>query len=258
MGRLSDVFGDEHPVALVTGSGAPRVGNAIVRELAARGYRCAIHANRSLDQAQETAAELTALGNEAIALQADLTNETELHRLIDQVFAHFGRLDVLVNAAAIWERKRLEDVTPDDVRRHFEINTLAMFEASRYGGLRMVAQPMGGAIINLGDWASERPYIDYAAYFPSKGAVPALTRSLAIELAGRNPRIRVNAVLPGPVMLPPDLPLAERNRAIAATLVKREGHPQHIASAVAFLAENDYVVGQCLTVDGGRTIYPAG
>ena len=254
MDRLSDLFGTEHPVALVTGSGAPRVGNVIVRAFAARGYRCVMHANRNLAAAEETARQLTASGRECIALQAELTDDDQLRRLIDNAWLQWGRLDILVNAAAIWERKSLEELAPDDVRRHFEVNTLAVFEASRYAGLKMVAQPKGGAIVNLGDWATERPYLDYAAYFPSKGAVPALTRSLAVELAARNPRIRVNAVLPGPVMLPESLSEAERQSAIAGTLVKREGSPWNVADAVVFLAENDFVTGVCLPVDGGRTI----
>lgn len=254
MSRFSDVFGIEQPVALVTGSGAKRVGNAIVQSLAARGYRCVVHANRSLEQAEDFVAKLRDSGAEAIAQQANLTDTRELHALVDKSLSHFGRLDVLVNAAAIWEPKRLEEIMPDDVRRHFEINTLATFELCRYAGLKMVAQSMGGAIINIGDWAVTRPYLGYAAYFPSKGAIPTLTRTLAVELAARNPRIRVSAVLPGPVMLPPDLSAAERQAAIEGTLVKREGTPKHVADAVVFLAENDFVTGVCLPVDGGRTI----
>jgi pteridine reductase len=262
MGGLTDVFGVEHPVALVTGSGAPRVGNALVRALAERGYRCVVHANRSREEAEATVRELSPTHGQAgslphLALQADLTKESELHGLIDRAYEHFGRLDVLVNSAAIWQSKRLEDVTPSDVRRHFEINTLAVFEAGRYAGLKMAAQATGGTIINLGDWAIERPYLDYAAYFPSKGAIPALTRTLAVELAARNPRVRVNAVLPGPVMLPASLSEAERQAAIAGTLVKHEGTPRNVADAVIFLAENDFVTGICLPVDGGRTIHPA-
>jgi pteridine reductase len=110
----------------------------------------------------------------------------------------------------------------------------------------------------LGDWAEARPYPDYAAYFPSKGAVLALTRSLAVELGLRNPKVRVNCILPGPVMLPPDLPEAERRQAINATLVKREGSPENIAQAAVALVENDFITGACLTVDGGRTIYAPG
>ena len=119
----------------------------------------------------------------------------------------------------------------------------------------MVRQPEGGCIVNLGDWAVARPYVGYAAYFPSKGAIPTLTRCLAVELASRNPAVRVNCVLPGPVMLPPDLPAAERRQAIDGTLVKREGRPDNIAQAVLFFLDNDFVTGACLPVDGGRTIF---
>jgi pteridine reductase len=161
-----------------------------------------------------------------------------------------------VNCAAIWERKSLEETTAKDLRGHFEINTVGVFLACQAAGRVMALQPFGGAIVNFGDWATVRPYRDYAAYFASKGAIEALTRSLAVELAARNPRVRVNAILPGPVMLPADLPEAERAASIAGTLVKREGSPQHIADAVAFLLENDFITGVCLPVDGGRTLGP--
>jgi pteridine reductase len=253
--RRTIVFGTDQPVVLVTGSGARRVGNAIVHAFAQRGYRCVVHANRSMAEAEETVNELRALGAEAIALQAQLTDTAALHRLFDEAWSHFGRLDVLVNAAAIWNSKPLEATTVEDARRHLEINTLAVFEACRYAGLKMAEQERGGAIINLGDWATIRPYMNYAAYFPSKGAIPTLTANFAVELAARNPRMRVNAVLPGPVMLPADMPEAERRQAIAATLLKREGTPWHVAEAVVFLAENDFVTGVCLPVDGGRTVF---
>jgi pteridine reductase len=118
----------------------------------------------------------------------------------------------------------------------------------------MVDQPEGGAIVTIGDWAIARPYPDYAAYFPSKGAIPTMTRSLAVEFALRNPSVRVNCILPGPAMLPHDLSPDQRQRSIAGTLVRREGRPEHIAHAVVFLVENDFVTGVCLPVDGGRTI----
>ena len=82
-----------------------------------------------------------------------------------------------------------------------------------------------------------------------------MTRTLAVELGSRNPSVRVNCILPGPVMLPPDLPLAERNAAIQATLVKREGQPENIAQAVQFFIDNDFVTGVCLPVDGGRSVF---
>jgi pteridine reductase len=118
----------------------------------------------------------------------------------------------------------------------------------------MAGQPEGGAIVTIGDWATVRPYLNYAAYFPSKGAIPTITRNLAVELARRNPAVRVNSILPGPVMLPEDLSAEERAEAVAGTLLGREGRAENVAHAVLFLVENDYVTGVCIPVDGGRTI----
>lgn len=243
-----------NPVALITGA-AKRVGRVVAEELASRGYRLIIHANTSVDEARQFAESLNQTGTQAIALQAELRDASAIVGMVAAAVEHFGRIDALVNCAAIWKRKTLEQITADDVREHFEINTLGTFLCCQHVGLQMCSQAEGGAIVNFGDWAIERPYVDYAAYFPSKGAIPTVTRNFAVELAKRNPRVRVNAILPGPVMLPPDLPLAERKAAIDGTLVQREGTPQSVAQAVAFLLENDFVTGVCLPVDGGRTIF---
>jgi len=242
-------------VALVTGSGKRRVGSHVAEALAQRGYSVAVHYRSSAIEAKELVDRLRALGVESVGYQADLTNEQFVKQLVEAVVDRFGRLDVLVNCAAMWERKRLEDVTAYDVKQHFETNALATFLCTQHAGLAMVSQPEGGSIITLGDWAEARPYLDYAAYFPSKGAVSTMTRSLAVELGTRNPRVRVNCILPGPVMLPPELSLAERQQAIDGTLVKREGSPDNIAQAVLALVENDFITGACLPVDGGRTIF---
>jgi len=241
-------------VALVTGSGKRRVGYHVAEALAERGYKLVIHYHRSAEKAEQTRNHFQSRGVETLAIGADLTDESAVAAMIQQTLDHFGRLDVLVNCAAVWKRKRLEEVTAADVRLHFEANTLATFLCCQKAGLAMVAQAEGGCIITLGDWAEARPYLDYAAYFPSKGAIPVLTRSLAVELASRNPRVRVNCILPGPVLLPPDLPPAERQEAINATLVKREGRPENIAQAVLFFLDNDFVTGVALPVDGGRSI----
>jgi pteridine reductase len=245
-------------VALVTGSGKRRVGWHIARALAVRGYALAVHYHTSAAEAAETVAALRAAGPDADSFQADLTDEAAVRALVDRVLERFGRLDVLVNCAAVWQRKRLEEVTAADVRWFFEVNTLSTFLCSQHAGLAMVRQPAGGNIILLGDWAIERPYLDYAAYFASKGAIPTLTRCLAVELGTRNPAVRVNAILPGPVLLPPDLPTAERDEAIRGTLVQREGRPENVAQAVLFFLDNDFVTGVCLPVDGGRTVYAPG
>ena len=242
-------------VALVTGSGKKRVGFTVAQFLARKGYDIALHYNSSANEAKVNAEELQKLGVRAHAFQADLTNADAVRGLIEAVVERFDRLDVLVNCAAIWERKPLEDVRVEDVKKHFDTNALGTFLCCQHAGLHMVKQSEGGVIINVGDWAVERPYLNYAAYFPSKGAVSTITRSMAVELGTRNPQVRVNGILPGPVMLPEDLPAEEKQQAIDATLVKREGSPDHIAMAVWALVENDFITGVLLPVDGGRTIY---
>ncbi len=241
-------------VALITGSGKRRVGNAIAEALATRGYAIALHYNQSAEEARQSISALRQQGIAAQAFQADISQEDEVDRLFEQVEKDFGRLDVLVTAAALWQSKPLEEVTAADVRRHFEINTLGTFLCCQRAGKIMVQQAEGGVIVTIGDWAIVRPYPHYAAYFPSKGAIPTITRTFAVELARRNPAVRVNCILPGPVMLPENLPEHEVKGAIAGTLLKRAGSPENIAQAVVFLVENDYVTGVCLPVDGGRTI----
>jgi pteridine reductase len=244
----------QSPVALVTG-GAVRVGRSIVRELAARGYRVAVHANTSLDRAQELVIELTDSGFEAAAFGAELRDEDATRAMIDRVRRHFGRLDALVNNAAIWSATPLATVAADDVRRFFEVNALSTFICCQHAGLIMTEQDDGGSIVNIGDWAVARPYRNYSAYFMSKATIPTMTRMFAAELA---PRVRVNAVLPGPVLLPEGVSESERRRAIAGTLLSRPGRPENVAHAVAFLLENNFVTGVCLPVDGGRTLGETG
>ncbi len=243
-------------VALVTGSGKRRVGLHVAEALAARGYAIAVHYNTSENEANETATSLEArFGVMAVPLQADLADEAAVRELVNATLDFFGHIDALINCAAIWNRKALEDVTAADVREHFDANLLGTFLTCQHAGLAMVKQPTGGCIVNIGDWADARPYKDYAAYFPSKAAIPGLTRVFAVELGTRNPNVRVNAVLPGPVMLPPEVGAAEREEVIAGTLVKREGSPAHVAAAVLHFLDNDFVTGTCLQVDGGRSVF---
>jgi pteridine reductase len=245
---------NQQPVALITGAGRRRIGNVVARSLAEAGYAVGIHYHSSRGAAEETVENIEVAGGVAACFQADVSAEDQVKRLFDEHLRRFGRLDVLVASAAIWEPRSLEETTADDVRRHFDINALGTFLCCRRGGLIMAGQEQGGAIVTIGDWANARPYQNYAAYFVSKGAIPTMTRDLAVELAARNPEVRVNAILPGPVMLPEDVPEEERQRVVAGTLVKREGTPESVAHTVLYLVENDYVTGVCIPVDGGRTI----
>jgi pteridine reductase len=249
-------------VALVTGSGKRRIGWHVAAALVQRGYAVIVHYHTSAQEAAETVKvfqQHAAHGADSVvALQADLTDETAVQGLIQNALGRFGRLDAFVHCAGLWKSQRLEEVRAADVRRNFEVNVLSTFLCAREAGLAMVRQPEGGCIITLGDWAEARPYPHYAAYFASKGAIPTLTRCLAVELGTRNPRVRVNCLLPGPVMMPPDLPEAERREAIASTLVQHEGSPNHVARAVLSLLDNDFITGVSLPVDGGRTIFATG
>src|SRR5262245_2910496 len=148
-------------VALVTGSGKRRIGWHVANALAARGFALAIHYHRSAEEGAAAVDDLRRRGVEAVAWQADLTDAAAVRSLVGEVVARFGRLDVLVNCAATWRSKRLEEVTAADVRAHFEANTLATFLCSQQAGLAMVRQPEGGLIVTLGDWAVARPYVDY-------------------------------------------------------------------------------------------------
>jgi len=245
-------------VALVTGSGKKRIGRHVAAALAERGYNLVVHYHTSESDALEAAAEFRQRGVEAMALQGDLCDEAAVRGLFQTTLDHFGRLDVFVHCAGLWGKGRLEAVTAADVRRNFEVNVLSTFLCAREAGLVMVRQPEGGCIVTLGDWAVVRPYLDHAAYFASKGAIPALTRCLAVELGTRHRGVRVNCIEPGPVLLPPDLPEPERREAIESTLVQREGSPDNIARAVLALIDNDFITGVSLPVDGGRSIFAGG
>jgi len=248
---------DSQPIALVTGAGR-RVGHAVANFLARHGYRVALHAHQSLDRASDLARQMVDHGTEAVAVSADIRDSRQVAAMVAEVHEKFGRIDALVNSAAIWSSGKLEHVQAPDVRRHFEINALGTFLCCQQVGLMMAGQPRGGAIVNIGDWSVVRPYTGYAAYFASKGAIATMTRMFAVELAARNPNVRVNAIAPGPVLLPEGLSPAAREAIVASTLVQRQGSPEHVAHAVLFLLENDFVTGVTLPVDGGRSVYAPG
>ena len=244
----------QRKVILITGSGKKRIGNVIALEAAARGYDVAVHYHSSKDDAAETLAQLKAKGARAAAFAANVAEESEIKKMFSGVLAEFGRLDVLVTCASIWSPKTLEATTAEDLNENFAVNTLGTFICAQSAGEIMVKQSEGGAIITLGDWAIARPYINYAAYFISKGSIPTMTALLANELARRNPKVRVNCVHPGPAMVPDSVTDEERMKIVSRTPARSLGNPEQIAQAVFFFAENEYVTGTSLPVDGGRTI----
>lgn len=236
-------------IALVTG-GAKRVGKAIVSALATRGCRLVVHYHTFRQAAEETVQDLVANGHEAIALQADITQESDVDRMIEAAVSHFGRIDVLVNNAAVFSRTPIETLTSEEIERVIDTNLTGTFMCAHKIGLRMYDWG-SGHIINMADVAGLRPWVDYLPYSIAKACVLTLTQGLAMELA---PKVMVNAVIPGPVLFQEDTPVDVRQREIEKTLVKRMGTPQEVAEVVAFVAESEYSTGAVFHVDGGRSL----
>lgn len=243
------------PVALITGSGRERVGNVIARDLAKRGYQIALHYHSSGEAAEDTCQSLRDEGTHCEAFQADVSSEDDIQKMVKEVIARFDRIDTLITTSSIWSTQPLDEMQADDLRKNFDVNTLGTVLTATAVGRIMVKQPEGGSIITIGDWAIERPYLDHLAYFVSKGAIPAATRCLALELGHRNPRVRVNCIHPGPVMFPPGTSDEEAQQLRSSTLVKNGDCPEMVAHAVRFLIENHFVTGVCIPVDGGRHMY---
>lgn len=249
------LFGTESPVALITGSGLARVGRCIAEYFRNAGFHVVLHANRSVKAAEDTVADWNRSGHSATLVTGDVSDEEQVHAWRTEIASSHGRIDVLVNSAAIWEPIELEQATAADFKHFFAVNALGTALTNQQFGLMMTQQTHGGAIINLGDWSTIRPYRDFAAYFPSKASVISITQAMAVELATRNPKVRVNAILPGPVLLADEVSDRRRLRIIQECLLQREGTPEDVAAAALFLATSPFITGVCLPVDGGRSIY---
>ena len=232
-------------IALVTG-GAVRVGRAIALALAREGADIALHYGRSADKAVATAGEIAVLGRRAEIFSADLADPAQIERLFAEVGAKFGRLDVLVNSASVYDRTPLETLTAEQWDREFAINARAPALCIRHA---LPLMTRGGAIVNITDIAAEKGWGGFGAYCASKAALLTFTRSAARALAGRN--IRVNSVAPGVAAWPEGKSEVDRQKVLAHVPMGRPGTPQDIASAVVFLVKSEYITAQNLRVDGG-------
>jgi len=235
---------------LVTGA-AKRVGREIALALARRGANIALHYNTSQAEAEKTAGDIRALGVRVELFQAELAEDSAIESMVSGVLAKFGRLDGLVNNAAVFFKTPFDTLTADDWDRTMSVNLRAVFLCSVHAG-RAMLEGDGGVIVSIADWAGERPYRDYVPYCVSKAGVIALTKGLAKTLA---PKIRVNCIGPGPVLTPADLSAEEAAEIMARTPMKRHGSPADVAAAVVYLFEgSDFITGTFLPVDGGRMI----
>ncbi len=231
---------------LITG-GAKRVGRVIALALAKKGASILLHCHNSLTEAEITASEIKALGVSCEILQADLSRVDQIHAMTKKISTP---VDILINSASAFYKTPIREVTEKNWDELLDANLKGPFFLSQELASRM-ANGTGGKIINIADWSGIRPYKDYAPYCASKGGLITLTKALARDFA---PKVSVNAVAPGPVMMPENFSQDEVKAIANLTAVGRIGTPEDIANAVIFLLENDFINGTVLTVDGGRSI----
>ena len=239
----------ENPVALVTGA-AHRVGRAIAAGLGEQGYHIMLHYNQAAEAALETGAAFAEAGIEVELHSADLTDFGQIEQLFAHLKQRFQRLDVLINSAAIMQRVEFERVEAQDWARTIDLNLRAPFFCIQQAA-PIMQQDGGGVIINISDIAAIQPWEKFPVHSISKAGLEMLTRVAARAYA---PQIRVNAVVPGPVLKPEGMS-SKRWEQIGAELpLGRPGSPTEIVKAVLFLIENGGITGESLVVDGGNQL----
>ncbi len=235
--------------ALVTG-GARRLGRAIALALGRAGMRVAIHYHASASAAEEVLAELRAAGAAGVAIPGDLNRTADCERVVDEALAQWGGLDLLVNNAGVWGPTPIGSVTEERWDELLNTNLRSMFFVAQRAAAALRASR--GSIVNIADVGARRPWRNYTPYLVSKGGVVTLTRALAKDLA---PEVRVNAIAPGPVLLPDDWSAEQIAQVERTTLLRRVGSPDDVAGAVLYLAQAGYVTGVILPVDGGYLLH---
>jgi 3-oxoacyl-[acyl-carrier protein] reductase len=240
-------------VAVVTGA-SKGIGASIAKYLAAEGASVVVNYASSRGGADSVVTDIKKSGGRAVAVQADVAKKGEIDRLFAETKKEFGKVDVLVNNAGIYEFSPVEGITEEHFHKQFNLNVLGLLlttqEAVKHFG------PDGGSIVNISSIVSTRGVPGAAVYSGTKGAVDAITRSLAKELGPR--KIRVNAINPGMVETEGvrSSGIAEsdmRKQVEAETPLGRIGQPQDIATAAVFLASKDsaWLTGETLTIAGG-------
>ena len=234
--------------ALITG-GAARIGAQIVKTLHHNQFNIIIHCNQSKDKAQLLCDELNSIrANSVEVISGNLNNIDEIDSLVSSIKS----IDLLVNNASVFYPKSVEDSEMKDWDDVININLKAPFFLSK--GLSKTLSKNDGSIINIIDIHSERPLKKHAIYNISKAGLKMLTQTLAKELA---PKIRVNGVSPGSILWPQDsaeISEDDKNLMLERIALHRQGSPQDIADTVLFLANSNYITGQIINIDGGRTL----
>lgn len=233
-------------VALVTGAGR-RVGRAIALALGEAGAQVAVHYNGSEKGANETARQIRDGGSKAEIFQADLLDPSAPEQLIKSVTEKLGGIDILINSAAVMERTPLSDVSIKKWDDTLNLNLRAPF----FLALEFAKTKSASVVVNIADLAAFEVWPDYIPHSIAKAGVVQMTRALAKTLA---PKVRVNAVAPGAVLLPEDWPAESAARLERSTPLKRLGNPGDVAGAVLYLVTAQYVTGETIIVDGGRHV----
>lgn len=238
-------------VALVTGA-AHRVGKAIALELAREGVSIIVHYNSAEPATvRETLHEIKSFGVDALPIQADLSTKQGVDALFVTARDYFDRLDILVNSASVFPAGDLLDVTLEEWQRTLRVNLTVPFLCTQAAVKWMrESEPYGGAIVNILDKGAESPWPERPHHGISKAGLGMLTQTSAVSLA---PDIRVNAVLPGPVMAPPGMADARwQHIGESTTLLRRTGHASDVARAVVFLCSESFITGATIHVNGGE------
>ncbi len=237
-------------IILITG-GAIRIGRAITLELVKCGANVFCHYNSSNAEAQSLQKEVSRLEGNLYLIQADLSKLNNSVDLIDKVFRKKGRIDILINNAAIFFKTPLGTVTEEDWDKLFSINLKVPFFMAQKVGLIMKKQGFG-KIINIGDTSGLNLWPGYLPYSLTKGGIISMTKGLAKALA---PEVLVNCVNPGPVMVPDYYNEKDIKKAIDKTLLKKAGSANDIVQTIKYLIEGtDYITGSIINVDGGRNL----
>ncbi|MFN8513221.1 MAG: beta-ketoacyl-ACP reductase [Chloroflexia bacterium] len=239
-------------VAVITGA-SRGIGASIARELGASGAHVVINYANSSAPAEALADEIRAAGtgSEPLIVKADVTDEAQARGLVEQAHQHYGRVDILINNAAITRDRTFRKLTSDDWRRVIDTNLNSVFYCTHTAVPAMIEQG-GGKIINISSIVALSGNIGQTNYTAAKGGLISFTKSLALELARY--KILVNCVAPG--FIDTDMlsvvPENIRETIIARIPVRRFGRPEEIAKAVRFLCvDGDYVTGQTISVNGG-------
>jgi pteridine reductase len=239
-------------VVLITGG--RRVGGELALMLAGRGAHIAMTYHTSRTRIEATIQAVEGLGARGLAIGADLSRAEEAEAAVARVADHFGHLDALINMASAFRRTPLSELAPRDFDEMIAANLAAPYHTAVAAARLMREQPaddgIKGKIINIGDWATERPYKDYLPYLVAKGGLTTMTMALAAELA---PHIPVAMIQPAMIEPPPDLDEQDRRSVIDQTPLRRSGTPADVNRLIVYLLEGtNFVTGACFRVDGGR------